>query len=413
MAIQEQLELIRRSVEDWNRWRCRKFREVHWTKYPDLSGGDLRGLDLRGAVLGENFEAGYNYIEVNLKGADLRNADLRGALLRGTLLGEARLSGADLSGAILEDAHLQDTDLTNARLVGTDFRVRSALRANLEGAILTDIIIPTEDASTFDMSFLELAMARNLEKVHSSSQPYVRNYLSKVFEYLHRPSIAEQNGSKLIRGGTFEYFTGLLEKIRAIRSLFQTEDPPQNLIDVVGHITEELIRHLQRKPEALYSIRPRQFEEIIAEILKTYGWEVHLTPATRDGGYDLFAISKDISGITSSWIIECKKYARTRKVGVEIARAVYGVKTDLRVSGAMLATTSRFTRGVYDFKSSKYDFELRDYEGVLEWINEYRPNKNGRILVREGRLLLPGDPGFRAPGQTANEALQQSRSARS
>lgn len=29
-------------------------------------------------------------------------------------------------------------------------------------------------------------------------------------------------------------------------------------------------------------------------------------------------------------------------------------------------------------KASRYDFHLKDYEGVLEWINEYKPNPNGR-----------------------------------
>ena len=90
-----------------------------------------------------------------------------------------------------------------------------------------------------------------------------------------------------------------------------------------------------------------------------------------------------------------------RKVGVDIARALYGLKTDLRVSSAMLATTSHFTKGVYDFKAAKYDFELRDYNGVLEWINNYRPNENGRLYVRRGKLILPGNPEYCAPGASS------------
>ena len=137
----------------------------------------------------------------------------------------------------------------------------------------------------------------------------------------------------------------------------------------------------------MYNIRPRQFEELIAEILAGSGWEVQLTPPSKDGGCDILAISKDLeTGLKSSWIIECKKYSAERKVGVGIARALYGTKLRLDVSNALLATTSFFTKGVRELSGSKYLLELRDYEGVLEWINEYRPNPNGKLYIKENRL---------------------------
>lgn len=167
------------------------------------------------------------------------------------------------------------------------------------------------------------------------------------------------------------------------------KNPPSELIQVVKTITVELLLYLKKHPIELYSLKPRQFEELIAEILSSYGWEVKLTPATKDGGYDLFAIMKDISGVTTSWIIECKKYGPENKVGVDIVRALYGVKYDLKVANAMLATTSYFTKGVEEFNASRYDLELRDYEGILEWVNEYKPNPNGKLYIKDNQLVLP------------------------
>ena len=175
-------------------------------------------------------------------------------------------------------------------------------------------------------------------------------------------------------------------------AILETERPPQQLIEVIGSISEELIELLKDHPEELDQIRPRQFEELVAEVLASFGWEVQLTPETRDGGYDIFAVSRDISGLRTSWIIECKKYRRDRKVGVEVARSLYGVKAKLGVGNAMLATTSYFYKGVHEFKRSSYDFELRDYEGVLEWINAYRPNPNGRLYIKDDRLVVPPHP---------------------
>jgi len=59
----------------------------------------------------------------------------------------------------------------------------------------------------------------------------------------------------------------------------------------------------------------------------------------------------------------------------------------------MLATTSHFTRDVKAMKRSRYDLELKDYEGMVEWINEYRPNPNGSLYIKDKKLVLPGGDG--------------------
>ena len=42
------------------------------------------------------------------------------------------------------------------------------------------------------------------------------------------------------------------------------------------------------------------------------------------------------------------------------------------------------------FKASRWDLQLRDYEGILEWINEYQPHPDGQWYVDdESGLVLP------------------------
>ncbi len=177
-----------------------------------------------------------------------------------------------------------------------------------------------------------------------------------------------------------------------LHQLYETQKGHSSeLIEVVQTISFELLKYLKTHPSTLYSLKPREFEEIIAEILASFGWQVTLTPATKDGGFDLYAITKETcASVKTSWIIECKKYARANKVGVDIVRALWGVKQDLRVANAMLATTSHFTEGVDAFKASRYDLELRDYEGVVEWLNKYQPNPSGHLYIKDYRLVVPG-----------------------
>ena len=66
-----------------------------------LCGADLRGADLRDAIL----------INADLRGAILINADLRGANLNDADLSNVALSGADLCGADLSGADLRGTNL--------------------------------------------------------------------------------------------------------------------------------------------------------------------------------------------------------------------------------------------------------------------------------------------------------------
>ncbi len=60
-------------------------------------------------------------------------------------------------------------------------------------------------------------------------------------------------------------------------------------------------------------------------------------------------------------------------MGIDVARSAYAVKQLKGVSNIMLVTTSDFSRDLNTFKASRYDFDLRNYESVMEWLNAYKP----------------------------------------
>jgi len=107
MADQKQVELLRRDVDAWNRWR------VENPSAPvDLSGADLSRADLLLGNLSGAALAGANLVLANLKGADLSGADLRRANLVG-----ARMIGVDLERTDLRGADLRTAeDLTQEQL---------------------------------------------------------------------------------------------------------------------------------------------------------------------------------------------------------------------------------------------------------------------------------------------------------
>lgn len=137
-----------------------------------------------------------------------------------------------------------------------------------------------------------------------------------------------------------------------------------------------LIRNLKERPQDLHKISPRKFEEVIAELLDDMGWDVELTPASKDGGKDILAvIHTDIGPILS--LVEAKHYRPDRPVQVGLVKQLYGTFVDHGATNAMLVTSSRFTKGAKEFQSKhKYQITLKEYADLLDWIQKYKTRKD-------------------------------------
>lgn len=96
-----------------------------------LSGCDLRGVDLGSADLQRA-----SLLGAQLDGAQLQHQDLRGLKASGAQFPGADLSGASLEGAELSGADLRSTDLRGACLQGADLRDADLRQSNMQGADL-------------------------------------------------------------------------------------------------------------------------------------------------------------------------------------------------------------------------------------------------------------------------------------
>jgi len=104
----------------------------------DVSGQNLRGIDLlqcnlKGATMSHARIGEANLCGANLSMADLHGADLRGTYLCWADLRGANLVGVDLRGANLIWADLAESDLRGADLEGTDLRGADLSWASLGG----------------------------------------------------------------------------------------------------------------------------------------------------------------------------------------------------------------------------------------------------------------------------------------
>ena len=146
MANPEHLAILKRGVEEWNKWLGENRGTAPDLSRAELPGASLGGVQLTGAnlcganLLNANFSKAQlrmvklheaNLLNANFSEADLREAEFNWAIIRGASLREARLDEAVFTGARLSEADLGRANLFYADLSGADLS-----RANLGGANL-------------------------------------------------------------------------------------------------------------------------------------------------------------------------------------------------------------------------------------------------------------------------------------
>jgi HJR/Mrr/RecB family endonuclease len=138
--------------------------------------------------------------------------------------------------------------------------------------------------------------------------------------------------------------------------------------EIVAEVSEELMSYLAKNPQALYSLTPSVFEEIVAEIFRKFGFDVLLTKRTHDNGYDIIALESR-EYLQNKFLIECKRLAPEKKVGLSLVQRLYGVKISSHVTKAFLVTSSFFTKDALKFQRQHiWELELKDYEDIKTWL---------------------------------------------
>lgn len=133
-------------------------------------------------------------------------------------------------------------------------------------------------------------------------------------------------------------------------------------------VSDAVLEALARNPDDLYTLSPRRFEEVIAEVLARDGYDVTLTAASRDGGVDLWAVDHRKLG-KFVILVECKRYAPDRPVGVGVARQLYGVVRKEGANAGVVASTSFFTRGAQEFAQNvPFELQLQGNSVIRDWI---------------------------------------------
>ncbi len=339
MCDEEHLKIFCKGSRSWDNWRrCRD--DILFE--PDLSNADLSNRRLFARDLSRINFIGTNFSHSKLRLTSFAGSDCRHALFRG------------------------------AKLANAVFALSNVAHATFDGAEMPWVAIDHPFWSRFGYAFFDFAQADGIEDAKISAVD-LDEYLSLcLYRLTHSEMLQWEYG---------EHVTNLVVKIKILRRLIQGCKPHTKDLVALNITDDVLVSCIRRYPETIFEIKPRLFELLIGTILNAMGWRVCVTQATRDGGFDAFAETTEGHRI----LVECKRYARHRPVGLREVREVFGARelADLKDVSIMVVTSSRFSADATVVAASREDVELIDLSAVMDWVSEYDPSLTvGRVLTR-------------------------------
>ena len=140
--------------------------------------------------------------------------------------------------------------------------------------------------------------------------------------------------------------------------------------------------------DIIYTVTPRQFEMLIAELFKYSGRydKVEITKATCDYGRDCI-LTKYIRGRKEVTFVEIKHYAKDNYVGRPVVQKLLGSCQMFGATKAIIVTTGKYHKNAYECQSKVNNLQLMDVIDIQKMILALDVSKIGEIMFRTLNVL--------------------------
>jgi hypothetical protein len=103
------------------------------------------------------------------------------------------------------------------------------------------------------------------------------------------------------------------------------------------------------------------------------GYDVHLTPQTRDGGRDILAYITLPPSNPLLVSVECKQWSKERKIRTGVVRQfLFTLREQDRASNGWIVTTAYFSSEARLLEEQyRWQLSLRDHDALMEWLDQY------------------------------------------
>lgn len=201
---------------------------------------------------------------------------------------------------------------------------------------------------------------KNLVEYFQYNTNSIITVLNEIIEnnFLNSDNIIEYLSTPIVQKGII----GLDGK-----PLSSESDQSKKIIQDINVVNKSLAEKFKENPQLVYQMSPHEFELLVAELLEKKGFKINLTKKTHDGGKDIFIAHSNLIG-DFMYYVECKKYAPSNHVGVNLVRELYGTLASDRATAALLVTSSYFSQEAIDFAHKhQYQLSLKDFIDLKKW----------------------------------------------
>lgn len=218
--------------------------------------------------------------------------------------------------------------------------------------------------------------------------------------FLERPIIKEEEVAELRGTTSFEEYVNHsflaranenIQDDAAVLNVWREWKPriislSPRLVVSIKNVHEEYMLWLQKHADAVDKIAWEAFEQLVAEIFASRGFDIDLTGRIRNRSSDILAVRTDEFGVETKYLIECKRYDSAQRVGLDVVNGVIGSARRADVDHAFLVTSSFFTKDVSDRRSTfeQLRLHLRDGDDVREWLGDYKPRGDWGLWLASG-----------------------------
>ena len=118
----------------------------------------------------------------------------------------------------------------------------------------------------------------------------------------------------------------------------------------------------------------QEFEQLVGEAYRRQGYGV----TERGGAAAAARIDLELRTMDKTLVVQCKRW-KTRAVGVELVRELYGAMVGDEANGAIFVTSGRYTPDAIDFARDK-PIKLVDGRELVELLKRVRGARGTRLL---------------------------------
>ncbi len=135
-------------------------------------------------------------------------------------------------------------------------------------------------------------------------------------------------------------------------------------------LSAELYQYFGKNSDQLTRLSWRDFEKLVAELLKARGFQTELGPGSADGGVDIRLIQPDPIGDILT-LVQVKRYKINNRINLQAVQALHGAKVAEGAPNSMFVTTSDYQATARSF-AARENVRMKLYvsDDVRKWCEE-------------------------------------------